>query len=479
MAATPGSRRTRQRPPRRPSAPRAPPGRRPRCGVPGATAAASRTACTASCSSGSWDRARPRSGGLCDSTAALPPCAPSAVDEPSLGARAAPGNWRLTDPTGAEPARSLGPVTTAPALTVALDDGFARAVPELAVPWQAEPAPEPGPARAQRAAGRRARPGRRRAPERRRARAAHRHRGAAPVRTRWRRRTPGTSSAASTRGSATVARCCSASSSTGTAGVRDLHLKGSGRTPFARGGDGLAAVGPMLREYVVSEAMHALGIPTTRALAVVATGRGVRRETVLPGAVLARVASSHLRVGSFQYAAAPGRRRPDAPARRPRDRAALPGRGRGGRRRTSRSSTRWSPRRRELVAQWMLVGFVHGVMNTDNVTISGRDDRLRPVRLHGGLRPGDRLQLDRRGRALRLRQPARHHPVEPGPARRGAAAAPQRRPGPGGGARDRLARRVRRAVRRRLVGRDAGEARAARRRGRGGRDAAGRGPARR
>src|SRR3712207_6042543 len=86
----------------------------------------------------------------------------------------------------------------------------------------------------------------------------------------------------------------------------DVHLKGSGRTPFARGGDGLAAVGPMLREYVVSEAMHALGIPTTHSLAVVATGRPVRRETLLPGAVLARVASSHLRVGRFQYARATG-----------------------------------------------------------------------------------------------------------------------------------------------------------------------------
>ncbi len=84
--------------------------------------------------------------------------------------------------------------------------------------------------------------------------------------------------------------------------LRDLHLKGSGRTPFARGGDGWAAVGPMLREYIVSEAMQALGIPTTRSLAVVATGRPVRRETVLPGAVLARVAASPLRVGSFQYA---------------------------------------------------------------------------------------------------------------------------------------------------------------------------------
>ena len=86
-------------------------------------------------------------------------------------------------------------------------------------------------------------------------------------------------------------------------GRRDVHLKGSGRTPFARGGDGKAAVGPMLREYLVAEAMHALGVPTTRALAVVATGEAVQRETLLPGAVLARVASSHLRVGSFQYAA--------------------------------------------------------------------------------------------------------------------------------------------------------------------------------
>src|SRR5919205_4077161 len=84
---------------------------------------------------------------------------------------------------------------------------------------------------------------------------------------------------------------------------RDVHLKGSGRSPFARGGDGKAAVGPMLREYVIGEAMHALGIPTSRALAVVATGEQVVRETRLPGAVLARVAASHLRVGTFQYAA--------------------------------------------------------------------------------------------------------------------------------------------------------------------------------
>ena len=152
--------------------------------------------------------------------------------------------------------------------------------------------------------------------------------------------------------------------------LRDVHLKGSGRTPFGRGGDGLAVVGPMLREYLVSEAMHALGIPTTRSLAVVGTGRPVQRETVLPGAVLTRVASSHLRVGSFQYAAATG------------DTGLV-------RRLAEYAITRHYPAAAEaenpylalfqavaaaqasLVARWMLVGFVHGVMNTDNMAISG------------------------------------------------------------------------------------------------------------
>jgi len=151
---------------------------------------------------------------------------------------------------------------------------------------------------------------------------------------------------------------------------RDLHLKGSGRTPFARGGDGKAAVGPMLREYVIGEAMHALGIPTTRALAVVATGDQVWREGMLPGAVLVRVAASHVRVGTFQYAAA---RQDSALVRRLADHAI----------------TRHHPHAVEadnpylafleavvdaqaaLLARWMLVGFVHGVMNTDNMTISG------------------------------------------------------------------------------------------------------------
>jgi uncharacterized protein YdiU (UPF0061 family) len=157
--------------------------------------------------------------------------------------------------------------------------------------------------------------------------------------------------------------------------TRDLHLKGSGRTPFARGGDGLAAVGPMLREYVVSAAMHALGIPTTRSLAVVATGRDVYRETVLPGAVLTRVASSHLRVGSFQYARATDdvdllRRLADHAI----DRHWV-GSGSGGARDAERPYLALFEAvvaaQASLVAQWMLVGFVHGVMNTDNMTISG------------------------------------------------------------------------------------------------------------
>jgi serine/tyrosine/threonine adenylyltransferase len=152
--------------------------------------------------------------------------------------------------------------------------------------------------------------------------------------------------------------------------LRDIHLKGSGATPFARGGDGLAAIGPMLREYIVSEAMHALGVPTTRSLAVVSTGRPVQRETPLPGAVLTRVAASHLRVGSFQYAAATGnldllRRLADHAIARH-----YPG--------VAMLDNPYlalfeavAAVQASLVAQWMLIGFVHGVMNTDNMTISG------------------------------------------------------------------------------------------------------------
>jgi uncharacterized protein YdiU (UPF0061 family) len=154
-------------------------------------------------------------------------------------------------------------------------------------------------------------------------------------------------------------------------GVRyDIQLKGSGRTPFSRGGDGRASLGPVLREYIVSEAMAALGVPTTRALAAVTTGERVFRETALPGAVLTRVAASHLRVGTFQYFAAQGdtdgtrtladyaiaRHYPEAEqANRP-YRALLGG---------------VISRHADLVAQWILLGFIHGVMNTDNTSISG------------------------------------------------------------------------------------------------------------
>ena len=160
---------------------------------------------------------------------------------------------------------------------------------------------------------------------------------------------------------------------------RDLHLKGSGRTPFARGGDGKAAVGPMLREYVIGEAMHALGIPTTRALAVVATGEQIVRDTPLPGAVLTRVAASHLRVGMFQYAAATGgpdlvRRLADHAIARhyphltglPVDTSAT-----GGPNRYLAFYESVLEAQARLVAAWMSVGFIHGVMNTDNMTISG------------------------------------------------------------------------------------------------------------
>jgi uncharacterized protein YdiU (UPF0061 family) len=151
---------------------------------------------------------------------------------------------------------------------------------------------------------------------------------------------------------------------------RDIAFKGSGRTPFSRSGDGKAAVGPMLREVLIGEAMHALGIPTTRALAVVATGEPVRRETALPGAVLTRVAASHLRVGTFQFFAARGdldglRRLVDYTlARHDPELIGQPGRELALLRAVARRQAR-------LIAQWMNVGFIHGVMNTDNMTLSG------------------------------------------------------------------------------------------------------------
>ena len=151
---------------------------------------------------------------------------------------------------------------------------------------------------------------------------------------------------------------------------RDVQLKGSGPTPFSRRGDGRAALGPVLREYVVSEAMAALGIPTTRALAAVATGERVRRETTLPGAVLTRVASSHVRVGTFEFFARRGdvegvrlladhviARHYPAAARAARPYRAL--------------LDAVVEAQAGLIAQWLLVGFIHGVMNTDNMSVAG------------------------------------------------------------------------------------------------------------
>ncbi len=151
---------------------------------------------------------------------------------------------------------------------------------------------------------------------------------------------------------------------------RDIAFKGSGRTPFSRGGDGKATVGSMLREVLIGEAMHALDIPTTRALAVAATGELVQREAAFPGAVLTRVAASHLRVGTFQFFAARGdvdklRLLADyAIARHDPTLADAPGR-------TLALLRAVAARQANLIAQWMNVGFIHGVMNTDNMTISG------------------------------------------------------------------------------------------------------------
>ncbi|PFE04965.1 SELO family protein [Bacillus cereus] len=150
----------------------------------------------------------------------------------------------------------------------------------------------------------------------------------------------------------------------------DIQLKGSGRTPYSRRGDGRAALGPMLREYIISEAMHALGIPTTRSLAVVSTGELIIRETALPGAILTRVASSHIRVGTFQYAAAScsveelktladytiKRHFPAIQSQENPYLALL---------------EEVLKQQASLIAKWQLVGFIHGVMNTDNMTISG------------------------------------------------------------------------------------------------------------
>jgi uncharacterized protein YdiU (UPF0061 family) len=186
---------------------------------------------------------------------------------------------------------------------------------------------------------------------------------------------------------------------------RDIAFKGSGATPFSRGGDGKAAVGPVLREAIVGEAMHALGIPTTRALAAVATGEPVMREDTLPGAVLTRVASSHLRVGTFQYFAARGQfdklrqladyaiRRHDPELVDHPDRYV-------------ELLRAIAERQAALVARWMHVGFIHGVMNTDNMAISGETIDYGPCAFMEAYDPGTVFSsIDTHGRYAYANQP--------------------------------------------------------------------------
>ena len=186
---------------------------------------------------------------------------------------------------------------------------------------------------------------------------------------------------------------------------RDIQLKGAGPTPYSRRGDGRAAMGPVLREYIVSEAMAALGIPTTRSLAAVATGETVLRERALPGAVLTRVASSHIRVGTFEYFAAQGdvdatRRLADYVIARhypecrdaPNPYRAL--------------LDAVIARQASLVAQWLLVGFIHGVMNTDNTSIAGETIDYGPCAFMDGFNPAMVYSsIDERGRYAYGNQP--------------------------------------------------------------------------
>jgi uncharacterized protein YdiU (UPF0061 family) len=186
---------------------------------------------------------------------------------------------------------------------------------------------------------------------------------------------------------------------------RDVQLKGAGRTPYSRGGDGRAAVGPVLREYLVSEAMHALGIPTTRALAAVFTGETVYRETALPGAILTRVAASHVRVGSFEFFAA----REDVEGLRLLADYVIE-------RHYPLAKTSAHPyqtllksvidAQASLVARWMLVGFIHGVMNTDNMTVSGETIDFGPCAFLDVYDPAAVFSsIDRQGRYAYANQP--------------------------------------------------------------------------
>lgn len=185
----------------------------------------------------------------------------------------------------------------------------------------------------------------------------------------------------------------------------DIQLKGSGRTPFSRGGDGRAALGPMLREFIISEAMHALGIPTTRSLAVVVTGAPVHREEPLEGAILTRVAASHLRVGTFQYAAA---RQVVDDLRTLADYAIE--------RHYPEITGDANPyvsflekvidRQASLIAKWQIVGFIHGVMNTDNMTISGETIDYGPCAFMDTYDPATVFSsIDRQGRYAYGNQP--------------------------------------------------------------------------
>ncbi|MEM9827296.1 MAG: YdiU family protein [Planctomycetota bacterium] len=185
----------------------------------------------------------------------------------------------------------------------------------------------------------------------------------------------------------------------------DLQLKGSGRTRYSRGGDGLAALGPMLREYVMSEALAALGVPTTRSLAVVATGAAVYRDRPLPGAVLCRVAASHLRVGTFQYAIASG---DTANVQALLDYAI--------KRHAPELADAASPpleflgkvvsKQANLVADWMAIGFIHGVMNTDNVSIAGETIDYGPCAMMEAYDPATVFSsIDSQGRYAYANQP--------------------------------------------------------------------------
>jgi protein adenylyltransferase len=186
----------------------------------------------------------------------------------------------------------------------------------------------------------------------------------------------------------------------------DIQLKGSGPTPFSRRGDGKAALGPVLREYIVSEAMAAMGVPTTRTLAAVTTGEGVMREAMLPGAVLTRVAASHIRVGTFEYFAAAGdteairtladyaiaRHDPEAAKAKHPYRALLDG---------------VITRQARLVAQWLLLGFIHGVMNTDNTSISGETIDYGPCAFMEAYHPATVFSsIDHQGRYAYSNQPS-------------------------------------------------------------------------